>query len=179
VSTPVLTYAIDHDDRLVKADQGYYRFAEENGWDEVGASLGRSLWDFVAGDDLKKLQRMLLRRLRSEVRSVELPFRCDSPEARREMMIRIVAHASGRAVLFAAFIESEKARQVPQPMLDPKSPRGADSLTMCGWCDRFLVDGEWVEIEVGAEQLGLFQRSELPTISHDICPECSEMLLAA
>jgi hypothetical protein len=179
MSTPVLTYAIDHDDRLVKVDAGYYRFAEENGWGGVGASLGRSLWDFVAGEELKKLQRMLLRRLRSEVRSIELPFRCDSPDVRREMNIHIVAHASGRAVLFAAFMQAEDERETPQPVLDPKSPRSDESLTMCGWCDRFFVDGEWVEVEVAAKRLGLFQHSELPTINHDICPDCSAMLLAA
>jgi hypothetical protein len=179
MSTPVLTYAIDHDDRLVKVDEGYYRFAEENGWDEVGASLGRSLWDFVAGHELVKLKRMLLRRLRSETRSIELPFRCDSPDVRREMAIRIVAHTSGRAVLFAAFMQSEEARDTPQPMLNPNSPRNAEVLTMCGWCDRFLVDGEWVEIEVAVERLGLFRHPELPRISHDICPDCSAMLLAA
>jgi hypothetical protein len=179
VSTPVLTYAIDDEDRLVKVDDGYYRFAEENGWSEVGASLGRSLWDFISGEELTKLQRMLLRRLRSEVRSVELPFRCDSPDLRREMMVRIVAHASGRSVLFAAFMESEEARDVRQPMLDPNATRNEETLTMCGWCDRFLIDGEWVEIEVVAERLGLFQLSELPAIGHDICPDCSEMLLAA
>jgi hypothetical protein len=176
---PVLTYAIDHDDRLVKVDEGYYRFGEENGWAEVGASLGRSLWDFVAGDELKKLQRMLLRRLRSEVRSVELPFRCDGPDVRREMNIRIVAHSSGRVVLFAAFMRSEEARDSSQPMLDPTAPRGGETLTMCGWCDRFLIDGEWVEIEVAAARLRLFQRPELPAIDHDICADCSQMLLAA
>jgi hypothetical protein len=178
MSTPVLTYAIDDEDRLVKVDDGYYRFAEENGWDEVGASLGRSLWDFVAGEELKKLQRMLLRRLRSEVRSVELPFRCDAPGIRREMNIRIVAHTSGRAVLFAVYMKSEEERD-SQPMLDPSAPRGEDTLTMCGWCDRFLVDDGWVEIEVAAERLGLFQHTALPTITHDICSDCSQILLAA
>jgi hypothetical protein len=179
MSAPILTYAIDHDDRLVKVDQGYYRFGEENNWDEVGASLGRSLWDFVAGDELKKLQRMLLRRLRSEVRSIELPFRCDSPTVRREMDMRIVTHTSGRAVLFAASLRAEVVRNTPQPMLDPATPRGAGTVAMCGWCDRFLVDDEWVEVEIAAVRLGLFERPKLPAISHDICPDCSEMLLAA
>jgi hypothetical protein len=179
MSKPVLTYAIDHDDRLVKVDDGYYRFAEENGWSDVGASLGRSLWDFVAGEELVKLQRMLLRRLRSEVRSVELPFRCDGPDVRREMDIRIVAHSSGRAVLFAAGMRCEETREEPQPMLDPTVPRNKETVTMCGWCDRFLVDDEWVEIEVAAARLGLFNHPDLPAISHGICPDCSGMLLAA
>ena len=179
MSIAALSYAIDDQDHLIKVDDGYLRFAEENGWDGAGASLGRTLWDFVAGQEMKKLQRMLLRRVRNEVRTVELPFRCDGPGVRREMDIRIVASSSGRMVLFSVRLRSEEARDRIQPMLDPDAPRGEDLLEMCGWCDRFLVDGEWVEIEEAATRLKLFRRSDLPAISHGICPNCSEMLLAA
>lgn len=170
---------IDHQDHLVKVDGGYYRFAEENGWDGAGDSLGRTLWDFVAGEELKKLQRMLLRRIRGEVRSVDLPFRCDGPGVRREMDINIAAHSSGRLVRFSARPRSEEQRPQFQPLLSPDAPRGDETLTMCGWCDRFLVGGEWVEVEEAAARLGLFQLAELPAISHGICPECTQMLMAA
>jgi hypothetical protein len=174
-----LSYAIDEHDHLVRVDQGYYRFAEENGWNEAATSLGRSLWDYVAGEEMKKLQRMLVRRIRDEVGSVELPFRCDGPTVRREMKIRIVARPGGRAVLFSAGLRSEEARAISQPLLDPDFPRGTDTLTMCGWCDRFEVDDEWVEVEEAARRLKLFNRPELPALSHGICPDCNEMLLAA
>jgi hypothetical protein len=52
-------------------------------------------------------------------------------------------------------------------------------LTMCGWCDRFLVDGEWVEVEEAVARLGLFELPKLPSIDHGVCPDCTEMLLAA
>ncbi|MFL5900640.1 MAG: hypothetical protein ACJ75S_05520 [Solirubrobacterales bacterium] len=174
-----LSYAIDEQDHLVRADEGYYRFAEENGWNEAATSLGRSLWDYVAGHELKKLQRLLVRRVRDDVGSVELPFRCDGPGVRREMNIKIVARPGGRAVLFSARLRSEEPRETPQPVLDPAFPRGKDTLTMCGWCDRFEVDGEWVEVEEAARRLELFNRPKLPALSHGICPDCSEMLLAA
>jgi hypothetical protein len=179
MSTAALSYAIDEHDHLVKVDEGYYRFAEENGWDEAGTSLGRSLWDYVAGEDLRKVQRLLLRRIRDEVGDVELPFRCDGPDVRREMDIRILARPGGRAVLFSARLRSEEERDIPQPLLDPAAPRGSDTLAMCGWCDRFEVDGEWVEVEEAARRLGLFERPELPALSHGICPDCNELLLAA
>jgi hypothetical protein len=174
-----LSYAIDDQDRLIKVDEGYYRFAEENGWPDAGSSLGRSLWDFVAGHDVRKLQRLLLRRVRDEVRDIELPFRCDGPDFRREMDIRIVADRSGRVVMFSAKLRTEEPREEPQPILDPRAPRGEDFLTMCAWCDRFLVQGKWVEVEEAAKRLELFRRSELPTLDHGICPECGGTLLAA
>ena len=163
---------------MVKVDDGYYRFAEENGWDRAGESLGRSLWDFVAGQELEKLQRMLVRRVRTEARGVDLPFRCDGPEVRREMDLRIAANSSGRLVLFSARLRSEERRE-SQPLLAAATPRSDEALTMCGWCDRFLVEGRWVEVEEAAARLDLFQLEELPAISHGVCPDCGEMLMAA
>jgi hypothetical protein len=179
MSTEALSYAIDEQDHLVKVDWGYYSFAEENGWEEAATSLGRSLWDYVAGEEMKKLQRMLVRRVRDGVGDVELPFRCDGPGVRRKMDIRIVARPGGRAVLFSARLRSEEEREEPQPLLDPEAPRGEEVLTMCGWCDRFEVDGKWVEVEEAARRLELFDRPELPALSHGICPDCRELLLAA
>ena len=169
---------VDEQDRLVRVDPAFYRFAEDNLWAGSGASLGRSLWDFVAGEEMRKLQRMLLRRVRGQVEGVELTFRCDSPIARREMDIRIAPSSGGRLVLFATRLRDEEPRDF-QPLLDFEAERDADTVPMCGWCDRFDVRGEWLEVEDAAARLRLFQRSALPAISHDICPDCSELLLAA
>jgi hypothetical protein len=122
---------------------------------------------------------MLVRRLRREHRSVELPFRCDGPGVRREMNLRVASQSSGRFVLFSARLSSEERRPEPQPLLSPEAPRGEETLVMCGWCDRFLVAGEWVEVEEAVARLGLFQLDEMPAISHGVCPACGEMLMAA
>lgn len=179
MTTQALSYAIDEHDHLIRVDDGYYRFAEENGWSEAGSSLGRSLWDYVTGHELVKLQRLLVRRIRDEVGDIELPFRCDGPDVRREMNIRIVARPGGRVVLFSARLRSEEERDAPQPLLDSEAPRSDETVEMCGWCDRFEVDGEWVEVEEAVKRLQLFNRPELPALSHGICPDCNEMLLAA
>jgi hypothetical protein len=173
-----LSYAIDDEDRLIRLDRGFYEFAEDNGWNEAGSSLGRSLWDFVAGDDVRKLQRLLLRRVRDEKRDVRLPFRCDGPGLRREMDLRIVADRSGRVVMFSGRLLSEEARPI-QTLLDTRRPHGSDRVDMCAWCDRFEIDGEWVEVEEAAKRLELFRHSELPRLDHGICPECNRSLLAA
>jgi hypothetical protein len=122
---------------------------------------------------------MLLRRVRGELRSIELPFRCDGPEVRREMDISIASQASGRFVVFSAQLRGEEERDEFQPLLAAETPRSEEALTMCGWCDRFLVDDEWVEVEEAATRLRLFVLPTMPTISHGVCPDCSEMLLAA
>lgn len=175
-----LSYAIDDQDRLIRVDEGFYRFAEENGWQSAGDALGRSLWDFVAGDDVLRLQRLLLRRVRDGAGPLELPFRCDSPETRREMDIRIAADRAGRVVLFSATLRNVEDREEPQPLLSARARRGSgDFLPMCAWCDRFLVEGRWVEVEVAARQLELFRRAEMPPLDHSVCQRCSGTLTTA
>jgi len=179
MAVEALSYAIDEQDRLIRLDEGFYGFAEENGWEGADGSLGRSLWDFVAGEDVRRLQRLLVRRIRDGVRDVELTCRCDGPDMTREMDVRIAATSSGRGVLFSARVRSEEDRDDSQPLLDPNRPRGDDRLPMCAWCDRFEVDGEWVEVEEAAKRLELFRRSELPALDHTVCPRDNEKLRAA
>lgn len=179
MTVEALSYAIDDQDHLIRLDEGYYRFAAENGWDGAGDSLGRSLWDFVAGEDVRRLQRLLLRRVREEVHDVSLPFRCDGPGVRREMDVRIVADRAGRVVLFAARLRDEQPREPEQPLLDPLARRGEERLEMCSWCDRFEVGGEWVEVEEAAARLELFRRAELPALDYGVCPGCEGLLRAA
>jgi hypothetical protein len=178
MTVEALSYAIDDQDRLIRLDEGYYRFAEENGWESANGSLGRSLWDFVAGEDVRKVLRLLVRRIRDGVRDVELTCRCDGPGVTREMDLRIAATSTGRGVLFSARVRSQAERE-PQGLLDPGAPRGADPLPMCAWCDRFEVGGEWVEAEEAARRLELFRRSEMPSLDHTVCPRDREILLAA
>jgi hypothetical protein len=159
-------------------DDGYYRFAEEYGWDGAGDSLGRSLWDFVDGEEVRNLQRLLVRRIREQARSVELPVRCETPDVQLDTTLRIAANRSRRVVLFTARLDAERQRE-HQPLLDSEAKRSDEVLQMCAWCDRFLVGDEWVGIEEAAVQLELFRRAELPTIGHSICPDCAEMLMAA
>lgn len=173
-----LYYAIDEHDRLVRANDGYYQFAKENGWADADASLGRSLWDFVSGEQLTTLLRILVRRVRGTKTVVELPFRCDAPGVRRELDIRIAPTPSGRAVLFETRVRAEEPREF-QPLLDSEAKRSEELVEMCGWCDRFLVEEEWVEVEEAAARLKLFSRSEPPALSHSICPECAVKLLDA
>jgi hypothetical protein len=175
VATTGLHYVIDEDDRLVRVSDSYYRFASENGWTGADASLGRLLWDFVSGQQLRTLLRILVRRVRSTQTVVELPFRCDGPDVRREMDIRIAPTPSGRAVLFETRVRAEAPREF-QSLLDPEADRSGELIEMCGWCDHFQVNGEWVEVEEAAARLELFKRGEPPAISHGICPHCAAKL---
>lgn len=44
-----------------------------------------------------------------------------------------------------------------------------DLITMCAWCRRVEIDGEWVL----APRAALTAIDALYTMSHSICPECA------
>jgi len=95
------------------------------------------------------------------------------------MDIHIASRSPGRFVQFSARLREEEQRGEFQPLLATDLPRSEETLTMCGWCDRFLVGEEWVEVEEAAARLELFRLPELPAIVHGVCPSCAGMLMAA
>lgn len=175
----ILTYALDEQDRLVELDDGYFDFALENGWRGAGSSAGKELWDYVSGHTMQRLQRGLLQRIRDESRSVRLPFRCDGPAHRRQLELEITALPEKGTVRFVASPVKVEVRESPQALLEQSAQRGPEQIVMCGWCDRFEVEGNWLEVEDATGKLGLFSGADVPSISHGVCGRCAEMLLTA
>ena len=57
-------------------------------------------------------------------------------------------------------------------LLDPLVNRTDEYLVMCSWCKRVDVAGNWLDVEVAAKQLELFNETSLPQITHSICNDC-------
>jgi hypothetical protein len=168
-------YVIDEFDRLTEASDGYFGFAAQNQFSEASADLGKSLWSAVSDDTTRTVQKSLVRRVRRSGRSLALPFRCDSPAVRRELSLEIGVQAGIGWVRFSVWPISEESRP-PQALLDSSTPRSDRTITMCSWCDRFMVGRVWVEIERAVEELGLMNGSALPRISYALCDRCGGML---
>ena len=66
-------------------------FANENGAPGLDATsfVGRLVWDFVAGAEVRLLYLATLQRIRDNDTPVIFPFRCDSPDRRRLMRLVI------------------------------------------------------------------------------------------
>ena len=174
---PKYRYRVDAADLLVWVDELWLAFARENGAAGLirESVLGRSLWDFVVGDELCRLYMEIHARVRSSGLPAVLPFRCDSPSLQRHMRLTITRGDQGQLEY-----ESLLVRAVPQrnsELLDSKRQRSTTTLTICSCCKRALLEpDEWLDLEDVSIRLQLFEAPQVPELRHTICPPCADAL---
>ncbi len=171
-----ITYELDAQDRIRSTGADWDSFAIANGAPELASHriLLQPLWRFVAGSELQHLLRLLFERVRSRNATIRLPFRCDSPSARRFMELTVRPLPAHALALESRLLRSEPRRYVP--LLERSARLRYGVLTMCSWCKRIrLARGEWVEVETAIERMDLFSSADLPMLSHGICRNCAAL----
>jgi len=175
---PSLAYSIDADDRVLSVSPTWDAFAAENGGPHLHSAgiVGEPLFRLAPGS--APFYGPLLVRVRARDRPVEFPFRCDTPDARRLLRMRMEPGLSGVVHFATTVIQVQRRAPVS---LETSAP-GVRSvvLIMCSWCKRVSLSSQWVEIELAVAELALAAHA-LPTVSHGICPACVaglELLLA-
>jgi hypothetical protein len=175
-----IVHRVDGDDVLRYVDDAWVEFALENDAPKLTRErvLGRSLYDFIQGSDVRHVTALLLGRVRSHQTTVNVPVRCDSPTMRRFIDLALVPmHAV--TVEFRSRIEREETRDAVE-LLDETIDRSEEFVRICSWCKRVLVeDRGWQEIEVAVEALDLFDATPLPQLTHGICETCLASLQSA
>ena len=137
--------------------------------------VGRSLFEFIDGEETQRIYRLLLRRVRALDAPILVPFRCDSPEMRRDMRLEIEP-LSERAIEFRGVLVAAEPRAHLR-LLARNAPRSEPLLVSCSFCLRIrLSDDEWVEAEDAVVRLGLLARERIPRLAHGVCPACKAKL---
>jgi hypothetical protein len=172
--TSAYIYRIEGQDRIVELSSNWLSFAQEN---HAGDSchpdkvLGRPIWDFIAGLETQHLYRRVFQRVRTASKPVTVKFRCDAPDLRRFCKLAIIPIAQGALEFYSKVGRTQKRDAVR--LLQPDTPRSADSVRMCGICKKVaLSDDHWVEVEAAINSMNLFEQPTLPQITHVTCPDC-------
>ena len=167
-------YRIDAQNRILFANENWYAFARENGVAALKSEIviGQSLWGFVCNAETKHLFEVLLKKVRHSGVPLLLPYRCDSPECRRFMELRMRL-LSDDEVEFRSLILRQEFWP-PVRLMKAHVDRTDALLVMCGWCKKVAVPPgpRWVEVEEAVKELNLFHAQRLPGISHGICEPC-------
>jgi hypothetical protein len=170
-------HRIDRDDVIVFLGEEWRDFACENGAPGLADVAGRSLWDFVAGADVRDVYRHMLDRVREDGGSIAFPFRCDSPALRRFLEMEIVPARGGEVEFRSRLVAVDERPELIALLTAEAAQRPADSVVVsCSWCRRFRVESGWVEAEAAIRELGLFGGVPAPQISHGICEDCARRL---
>ena len=165
-------YQIDASDRIVEVDESWDRFALANQGTAMASKqvLGRELWQFITGEESLQIYRSLVDRVRGQKVAARFYFRCDAPECRRFMSMRIGLGAD-RSVYFASRIERIEPRSAVS-LLDSAIVRDRRMVTVCSWCKAVKCESRWLPVEEAVERLGLFAQPSMPALSHGICESC-------
>ena len=160
-----LEYVIDANDCILSVNSEWAVFARENLAPHLATGVvGRDIWSFISNVTVRQLYRQLLARVRAGA-TLRIPFRCDAPELRRDMVLEMRPAPDG-AVAFRTHLVSTAAQSHDRP--NPPN----DGLVVCGWCARVEVEAEWMTTEHAIARLGLFNEPHSPPMTHGICAEC-------
>ncbi|MCF6148752.1 MAG: hypothetical protein E3K37_08845 [Candidatus Kuenenia sp.] len=166
-------YTIGYDDRFVYVSPSWSVFAKENGAPQLAdnAVIGRLIFDFLTGIDCKELYRMIFKHCRESNRKLIFPFRCDSPNIKRFMELHIISDSQGKL-----HFEAQLLKVTPRKynvLLAKCTHRSDRMIKICSWCKLVEISKDhWVDIDTALEQHGLFNESDIPKLTHGICPNC-------
>jgi hypothetical protein len=169
-------YELDKDDKIIGVDSWWLAFAHENGIPELSVStlVGRTIWEFIAGEPTQSLYRELHDRVRATGRPISIPFRCDSPTLQRHMRLTIHKEPQGRLLYESTLLRTQPQRHMR--LLNPEFPRSSESLTMCSFCKRSLIEpSDWLDLENISLKLRLFDQQTVPELRYTVCPQCENL----
>ena len=168
-------YTLTADNRIASVTPRWIAFAQENGAPELTMEsvVGQPLSEFVSGTGTQRLYETIYDRVRSDDLVVVLPFRCDSPTLRRDMIMRIGKQSDSVLAIQCTLINTEVKR--PSPLLDRRAIRNENQLTNCSLCLQALVEPVgWMEVEDAVITLHLLEEETVPQVAYTICPSCEE-----
>ena len=168
-------WIIDGADKIVRVNEDWLDFARENIAPQLIASvvLGQPIWHFIQGQETVYLCKQIFDRVRAGFSPVKFPFRCDSPDCRRFMEMKL-SLLPGNAIEFISHILREEWRE-PVDLLDASRDRSGEFLKICSWCKRINIPSQgWGEIEAAIGALDLFDHFSMPRMTHTICDACHE-----
>lgn len=189
-----VAYLVGDDGRIVACGRDRWgRFARVNGASNIAdhrSVIGRDLFDFIVGEEVKDAYRWHLDTLRElRAREVVFPFRCDSPAMRRDMRMAISRVYDGSAFcgfLFSSVVLGTYERP-PINLYDfvalnamALGNENAASVRVCSFCLRVhwrrkgsASDAgdanSWMDPEAYYRQGG----PSAPRIVHGVCPDCA------
>ena len=168
-----IQYSIDRVDHIRFINEAWLQFACQNAGGHLNRAsvIGKSLWEFIEGEELHQIYRLIFKAVRMKQQAAVFRFRCDSPVCRRYFQL-MVSPLQEDELMFSTHPIREVLRD-PVLFLDPDVQRGEPFLTICSWCMKVRLPNQgWVELEETVNYLDPLGSGVVPSLTHGICLEC-------
>ena len=171
-------HTIDANNRIVAVNSAWLEFMRTILPVAIEAQdvIGRPMWDFVSGTQVRQLWEVLFDRVRGVGAPVFVPMRADTADLRRVLDVELhpMPERSIRQVFELVWTEARPR----VALFDHSQPRSEATLTCCAWCSRIQVRlGTWEEIEDAQLTLRIEAAAALPTLTRGVCSSCKQSLL--
>lgn len=171
----VFIHRIDPNDTIISVNEEWLDFALENGAPQLTTEgvIGKSLWDFIAGIEVRHLYLILLKKARQNTSDkLIIPCRCDSAVLWRKMEMDISSDADGN-VEFQSRVVRMDFRGTEIAWLSRQGEGVAGRLTMCSICNRVRRGtGGWIDLEEATRQFSLASDNIAPHLEYKVCSAC-------
>lgn len=175
LSKPIeqVEYLLDPHDHIVDVSGSWMDFARDNEGAMLGLSqiMNQPIWQYVIGEETRDIYQQLLKHVRDTGQVLDFAYRCDSPNCRRYMRMRLEAEADD----FVRFINQVmKVSPIEKSQTSTKLSY-TGMINRCSLCSQVELDGEWIEMAYAVEQ-GLLDRDIKPIYMYKVCPACKQRL---
>ena len=162
-------YKLDPEKRIISVDGPWDQFARENGGRNTSFSdiQGKSIFDFITGDITRMWFEALTQLVTLRKEPIEKPYRCDSPDLKRYMSMRIIPERSDVLRFEHDLISEEKRPVCVDIRYSYEMPCGINKIR-CSICGRVKTGDLWVEPDFNH----VWKRITL-TVTYSVCESCS------
>ncbi len=167
------TYWLDEALRITAVSDRWDQFAQNNDGEQALGTLikGRSLWDFVIDDVTRMWLEVLIKVARMRQEQVERPYRCDSPDLKRYMLMRITPEAQNSLRVDHILVSTAPRTRSVHIRFAGTAKHLPLTHRRCSMCGRIASDNAWLEPDAD----GVPEDKTL-TVIYTVCEDCAKAI---
>jgi hypothetical protein len=177
MSSKVISYTVNSQDRISEVNSAWDEFAEDNDGHSIHSLdvLGTELQSCYADSETASFYDQILQQVRVTGDPTSIPFRCDSPSLKRFLKLSIYPKENGWLRLVSSPIRVQ-SRVADLNLLDARAVDPTQNvITMCSICKSVQVHKTlWLDIDSAVKILHLGAKS--PPSQQTICPNCAKSM---
>ena len=168
VTNKNLAYLIDGEDKILDIFGPWKQFSDQNGGTINSVDVcGKSIWEFISGDITRMWLEVVFQKARLLNQTIEKPYRCDSPNIKRYMKMRVVPEGN-QAIRVENILISTESRSQPVHIMHFDNSEKKSYHLRCSMCGCIKSNSTWVEPDI-------MQMREFAVV-YTICSYCKTLL---